>query len=346
MPGRINNPDNNMHNDLAPIVLFAYKRKDTLRQTVEALRVCTLASECDLYVFADGAKGKKDQKEVTEVRNYLKTISGFKSISFNLSEKNRGISHSVIEGVNKIFSKNDKVVVLEDDIVVSKNFIVFMNENLLKYQNQQSVFSISGYNYPFRVKDNEKLDAFFLPRSSSWGWATWRDRWCDLDWEIKEYRDFSSNKDQIREFHRGGSDLFRMLKKQQIQQMDVWDVRWVYNQFRRNGLTVYPTISKVRNVGFGQDATNTNTYNRYISEFDGGEKEDFTLPECISIDPFYHRQLLKFYSLFSRIKSRLKTILFKIGLIKRPFYFVYSSILGLHLSIDPDSSILGFLNDK
>src|SRR5215813_11349424 len=173
-----------MRHELPPIVMLAYKRKDTLQRTVEALKNCFLASECELYIFADGAKGKKDQKKVDEVREYLKTIDGFKKIHIHLAEKNRGISVSIIEAVTKIFSKTDRVIVLEDDIMVTRNFIHFMNESLSRYQDEDSVFSISGYNYPFKAKKNEHYDAYFLPRACSWGWATWKDRWHDLDWDV------------------------------------------------------------------------------------------------------------------------------------------------------------------
>ena len=325
-----------MRHDLAPIVLFAYKRKDTLQRSVEALKNCFLASECELTIFADGPKGKNDQKKVLEVRDYLKTVSGFKNICIHLADKNKGISNSVIEGVTKIFSKSDRVIVLEDDIVVSRNFLLFMNENLSKYQDENSVFSISGYNYPFKVKKNEKYDAFFLPRASSWGWATWKDRWCDLDWDVTGYKDFSLNKEQIREFHQAGSDLLRLLRKQQNEKMDVWDVRWVYNQFERRSLTVYPTISKVRNIGFDENATNTNTFNRYISKTDKGEKKSFVLPECIALDSFYHNQLLQFYSVPARIKSRIKTMLSKVGLMKRLLCYIYSTIIGLQVTLSID----------
>jgi GR25 family glycosyltransferase involved in LPS biosynthesis len=322
-----------MRHDLSPVVLFAYKRKETLQRSVEALKDCFLASECELYIFADGPKGKHDQKKVLEVRDYLKTINGFKNICIQLADKNKGISNSVIEGVAKIFSKSDRVIVLEDDVVVSRNFLLFMNENLSKYQNENSVFSISGYNYPFKVKKNEKYDAFFLPRASSWGWATWRDRWCDLDWDVKGYKDFALDKKQIREFHQAGSDLLRLLRKQQTEQMDVWDVRWVYNQFKKKSLTVYPTISKVRNIGFDDEATNTHTFNRYISKVDNGEKKSFDLPGYIALDSFYHNQLLQFYSIPSRIKSRIRTMLSTVGWIKKLLCLIYSSIIGLQLTL-------------
>ncbi|MGC4034405.1 MAG: hypothetical protein QM764_00490 [Chitinophagaceae bacterium] len=329
--------------NLAPIILLTYKRLNTVTQTIEALKGCTLASESDLYIFADGAKGVKDQAQVDAVQSYLNTVkheTGFRSISLCISPVNRGISKSIIDSTNKIFKQSDRVIVLEDDIVVTKNFLVFMNDNLDKYKDNKTVFSISGYNYPFKTRENESLDAFFLPRSCSWGWATWKDRWVDIDWEIKSFKDFSENKSQIREFSQAGSDLFRLLNKQYKKDIDVWDVRWVYNQFQQKGITIYPIISKVKNVGFGQDATNTNTVNRYVSKLDDGQKESFKLPENISSDEYYQRQLIQFYSIFSRIKSRLKTMFYKTISFKNPLYF-FTYIFGLKYSVGIENIFSG-----
>ena len=66
---------------LAPIALFCYKRLDTLKQTIEELKQNHLADESELYIFSDGAKKEADEPIITEIRSYLKTITGFKKIS-------------------------------------------------------------------------------------------------------------------------------------------------------------------------------------------------------------------------------------------------------------------------
>ena len=40
-----------------------------------------LAKESELFIFSDGSKNESDSVKVREVRNYLKTISGFKSLN-------------------------------------------------------------------------------------------------------------------------------------------------------------------------------------------------------------------------------------------------------------------------
>jgi hypothetical protein len=305
-----------MSSELAPVIVFAYNRKDELQQGIEALKQCSLAGETDLFLFSDGARREEDKKEVLKVRDYIKTITGFKKITFFFSEKNKGLANSIIGGVTKIFETYSTVIVLEDDLIPSRNFLQYMNQSLQVYEYEPAVFSVSGYNYPFKIRKNEKHDVFFLPRPCSTGWATWKDRWVDLDWEIKDFQEFSQDAAAIKKFKEGGTDIFQMLKRQQAGEINSWAIRWAYNQFRKQSLTVYPLISKIRNIGFSGQASNTNIYNKYSSIFDTENKSVFKYPTTVSLDPFYHSQLLDFFSIKSRIKSKLLTYLVKYGIIK------------------------------
>ena len=87
---------------LAPIALFCYRRLGVLERVVEALKNNELALQSDLIVFADGYKNDEDKKGVKEVRGYIKTLSGFKSIKIIESSKNKGLANSIIDGVTKV----------------------------------------------------------------------------------------------------------------------------------------------------------------------------------------------------------------------------------------------------
>ncbi len=67
---------------LAPVILFYYKRLDTLKLTVELLQQNYLANESDLFIFSDGAKKTEDELLIAGVRKYLKTITGFKKCHY------------------------------------------------------------------------------------------------------------------------------------------------------------------------------------------------------------------------------------------------------------------------
>ena len=129
--------------NLAPVILFAYNRPGHLKKTLDALKNNLNADKSVLYVFSDAAKSEKDKPLVYQVRSILKNIVGFKDIIIRLHEENLGLAASVISGVTEVIKEHKKVIVLEDDLLTSHNFLCFMNQALVKYENNKNIFSIS-----------------------------------------------------------------------------------------------------------------------------------------------------------------------------------------------------------
>ncbi|HWD88258.1 MAG TPA: hypothetical protein VG367_09040 [Mucilaginibacter sp.] len=295
----------------APILLFCYKRLACLRNTVEALKNCALASESELYIFSDGAKAEKDQPQIDAVRAFIGSITGFGKITLRESKKNKGLASSIIQGVTEVINIAERVIVLEDDLVVSPNFLVYMNEGLYHYKANPKVYSISGYTIQMRAPETYPYDVYFLPRASSWGWATWKDRWENIDWSVSDFAEFSQNRQKIKEFNKGGSDMFAMLKKQMSGEIDSWAIRWCYHQFKVQTLTAFPVISKVQNEGFTSEATNTHVYNRYRTVLDKGNLLSFRFLDNVEMDPLFLEQFQRFYSVYTRAVSKIKTYIKK-----------------------------------
>lgn len=297
----------------APILLFAYKRLDTLKKTLKALQLNKLASESDLFVFSDGAKFEKDLEIVNQIRSFLRTIDGFKSVTIVESKINKGLANSIIEGVSEVIDKYDQVIVLEDDLITTPNFLQFMNQCLTKYASIGKVFSISGYSFNLGQQVDYNEDVYFLNRGWSWGWATWKDRWETVDWEVKSYSQFNKNKKLKRSFAKGGSDLNKMLENQITGKLDSWAIRWFYHQFYVQGLTVYPVFSKVNNEGFDKDATHTTgSDTRYKPMLDNENKEQFLLLPIAEATPYYQKKFQHKMGITSRIISKMQSIIKKL----------------------------------
>lgn len=142
-----------------------------------------------------------------------------------------------------------------------------MNEALGFYKDDKKIWSISGYTPNLKCLDNYDKDLFLSPRASSWGWATWKDRWDEIDWSIQDWKNFKQDKFAIKSFNQGGNDMFKMLETQMLGKIDSWAIRWCYNQFQHNSYTVYPTESKVVNNGFDSKGThNSDGYDRWSTE--------------------------------------------------------------------------------
>ena len=131
--------------EIAPICLFTYNRLEETIQTVAALKNNFLANKSELFIFSDGAKNKNVEQKIKQVRKYLKTITGFKNITIYESSKNKGLANSIIDGVTKIIETYGKIIVLEDDLVTSPNFLNFMNQALEFYHYNNRIYSVSGY---------------------------------------------------------------------------------------------------------------------------------------------------------------------------------------------------------
>jgi hypothetical protein len=274
----------------SPIILFTYKRLDTLKQSVEALQKNYLAPESELIIFSDAAKDQKDYEAVQNVRDYIKTIKGFKSIAIHEASQNKGLANSIIQGVSMILENYDSVIVLEDDLVSSPNFLNYMNNALRFYKNQENLFSIAGYSLP--IKCDSKIDIYYTQRASSWGWATWKDRWEIIDWTVSDYDTFKKDKSKRKLFNRMGSDMFSMLDKQMTGKLDSWAIRWCF--------------SKIVNVGFTPDASNTKEkFNRFKTILDSGIQTDFSFSSEIRLDTKTIKQFVKPFTMASRIKYKI-----------------------------------------
>jgi hypothetical protein len=295
--------------ETAPILIFTYKRLEPLKLTIAALQKNAQSAQSDVYIFSDGPKGEKDVEQVDKVRAYIKTIGDFGSLTIKEAEKNKGLANSIIDGVTEILTFSDRVIVLEDDLLTTSNFLSFMNAALTKYEDSPTVFSISGYSLDLGTDESHDSEVYFLNRGWSWGWATWKDRWSQVDWQVKDYESFKRDKQKRKDFAKGGSDLNKMLREQMEKSLDSWAIRWFYHQYKIKGLTLYPLKSKVYNNGFDNLATHTNgSDKRYRPVLDTVESFDFNFPYMVSTQPYYSKKFLIKLGIKARAISKIQTI--------------------------------------
>lgn len=241
---------------IAPVIVFCYNRPNHLRETLHALKNNVLAKESDLFIFSDGARDQSEAIKVGEVRQVAKGITGFKSVTVIEAERNRGLADSVINGVSQILKSYDRVIVLEDDMQSTSDFLEFMNEALSVYLERDDIFSITGYSPPIRIPTEYKGDVYLSPRTSSWGWATWADRWAKADWVVEDFEAMRKNKSLRIKLTQGGDDLWPMMVKQYLGVISSWSVRWTWAQVKNDAFSVYPVRSKIRNTGTDGSGTN------------------------------------------------------------------------------------------
>jgi len=290
----------------APIVLFTYKRIDSLRKSLASLAKCPLSDLSDLVVFSDAPKNDTDREKVAEVREYLKSVTQFKSIKIVERTVNMGVDYNIINGIKEVSALYDKFIILEDDLVFSENFLLFMNQALDFYKEFPDVLSVSGFSFVSKAPVNYAYDVYFTNRSWSWGWGSWGSKMKDVDWDVKDFSSFIKDKAVQAAFNsNGGSDLTKMLRETMEGKIRAWDIRLFYYQFKHKMVSLYPLSSKTVNIGFTKEGSNTFGYNRYKTTLDETSKQKFNLPATSKVDEKLNAAFLRKNNLANRIMTRL-----------------------------------------
>ena len=247
----------------APILLFVYNRPEHTRRCIQSLLKNSLASESYLFIYADGAKDSTQQEAVNEVRNYIRSIQGFKQTTLIERSENWGLARNIIDGVTTQANRYGKVIVLEDDLVVAPYFLQFMNDALEVYKDEPKVGHIQACDF---TQDSSLPSTFLIKWTGSWGWATWDRAWKYFNPNGKELLQELEERKLTRIFDFNGKYGFtRMLRRQIEGKNNSWAIRWNASLFLKDILSLNVGRSLVQNEGFDGSGTNCGGGGLYAS---------------------------------------------------------------------------------
>lgn len=242
-----------MPTEMAPVVVFAFNRPEHLSQCLNSLRRNPEASDSDLWVFCDGPKDEAQEAITERVRLVARQTRGFRSVLLHESPVNMGLATSVTRGVDQVLGEVEQAIFVEDDLVVSENFLSFMNAGLDIYRNHEEVASIHGFMYD--VFD-DLPQSVFLRGADCWGWGTWRRAWAHFNPDSDELLERLHSGPDVDDFDFGGAFPYhQMLKDQSAGKIDSWAIRWYASAFLDGMLTLYPGSSLVQNIGMEGSGT-------------------------------------------------------------------------------------------
>ena len=281
-----------------------------------------------MYIFCDAPNPQATEDEISEIHAthvYLRLLKdGFAKIHLEISQEHRGAGKAIIRGISIILDEWGKCIVLENDMEVEPLFLEYMNKGLDAYETDKQIYGIAATSYNIRLPKWYKKDLYLLPRTESWGWATWMDRWRDVDWDVKDFEILKHNKKLQNAFNMGGNDLYDMLKNQMEGKTDTWDLQWAWHVFKKHGYFVYSRWCFQKNEGFdgsGRHCGSNDTIQNHFAPLytANGFNIDFTelRPSCTIMRRFrkYHNQNISYIRemmLKDRIFALLKSIKRKI----------------------------------
>lgn len=313
-----------MQRNLAPVLLFVFNRPVHTRRTLEALANAELADESILYIYADGPRVdvyETDFYRIAEVRKVIRERRWCKEVFIIESTVNKGLANSIIEGVTQQLNEHGTVIVLEDDLVIAKGFLKYMNEALVKYEGERKVMQVCGYQFPIGV--NAGQAAFFLPITASWGWATWKRAWTLFDPGAQGYENLKTDPELAKQFDLNGTIKYTDMLIDQMERKNIssWAIRWWWAVFKSGGISLFPDSSLVDNVGFGKDATHTKGPNPFRNITFNSEYSIKYFPEIIEV---HEPHFLSLQDMYRRIYPLNENIFEKIiRKLQSAVYFVF-----------------------
>jgi hypothetical protein len=238
-----------------PVALVAYSRPEHTARVLESLRSAGVAT---LYAFSDAPKTPDKREAVEAVRHLLDEID-WCDIRVTKRETNLGLARSITSAAAEVLSEHDVVIVLEDDCVALSGFLEFFRRSLEFYAKNERVWCVSGYTAPaIRVPRSYPYSAMSTHRYSTWGWATWRDRWAHYS------NDLPRLKEQARargvDLNVAGRDIGHYLDDPDVLagRWDVWSLGWLLVHLLNDGRAILPTRSVVENIGFDDSGVHCN----------------------------------------------------------------------------------------
>lgn len=249
---------------LSTAVLFlVFNRTDVTKQVFEAIRQ---AKPPRLYIASDGARDNKsgEAEKVAEVRRIVTFVDWPCEVKTLFQDKNLGCKMGVSTGINWFFEHEEMGIILEDDCLPDPSFFRFCEELLIRYRDDERIAMISGDNFQFGRKRGDS-SYYFSRYNHIWGWASWRRAWQHYDVKAKSWPEMHEGKwlktiinDSIEQ--RYWTKVMQAVYEGQI---DTWDYQWGLACWCQGMISIMPQVNLISNIGFGSDATHTQSENIY-----------------------------------------------------------------------------------
>ncbi|MFA5008209.1 MAG: glycosyltransferase family 2 protein [Candidatus Omnitrophota bacterium] len=301
-----------------PVVFIIFNRPQAAESVFKTIAA---AKPKKLFIIADGPRQGQlqDAEKCSASRAIIERADWDCEIIKNYSEINLGIKKRISSGLDWVFSQAEEAIILEDDCLPAPSFFGFCENLLQYYRNNDTIMHIGCNNFQCG-KRRTKYSYFFSKYTHVWGWATWRRAWQYNDSGMKTWPQFKEQgqmeivcKDYYERKY--WTDIFDKAFKGQI---DVWACQWMYSCWSRRGLSTYPSVNLISNIGFGPDATFCKTPNNVQSDIETNDIWEIKHPKVIAVNKkadaftfdyvFGGKQIKAAYSLRARIRRQLKKI--------------------------------------
>lgn len=299
-----------MNNSIFPVAVFFYNRPEHTLKCLNHLSECIDYQSFSFFFFSDAPRDESHSESVEAVRNLLKSQNKFFKAKLIFRESNYGLARSIHDGVSSLCEEYGSVIVVEDDLRVLPDFLIFMRQSLLKYQSNDLIMQIGGL--PLIKPLDTSKDAFFLPLTTTWGWATWSRAWKYFSWTPADWPESLDDKKWLKLFNFSTSiSYLSMLRDRFSGKNNSWGILWWYCVSRTGGLVLYSTYPKVLNDGFDGSGTHCGINPVFANQLASSTIQNetttvFNFPDKIAYNN------IDFYSVKLFLDNRPSSILYRL----------------------------------
>lgn len=249
-----------------PVLIPTLCRVEHFKKCVQSLSACTHADKTELYIALDYPLIDNHWDGYNKILSFINEIHGFKDVTIIKREKNYGPEQNIIKAVTVILEKYDAYILSEDDNEFSPNFLEYMNKCLDLYREDARVYAVCGYNFPVDFSSYGN-NIYFNHLYSAWGVGRWREK--TIPYNITTVRSILGSLRQIvRIYYFNPKYLLSLLRMARENKLYA-DLLVCAYSIANKKLNVFPTVSKVRNLGHdgsGQHSTKAgrDTYEKQI----------------------------------------------------------------------------------
>ena len=241
-----------------PVLIITFNRPEHVKHVLEAV---SAVSPTELFIFQDGPRNDNDMVLCTEVRAIIDEMISWPCNKHTYySNSNLGCGHGPATAITWFLNHVESGIILEDDCIPSRDFFLYCQELLTKYENNERIGFIGGCNYGYRSLDNSTY-SFCSGHHETWGWATWRRAWDIFDYDLSSISK-TAFRHTIKKYYKSFKqreywwDIFLKVKKDRLND-SCWDYQFYFSMWIRGMLAICPSYNLVSNTGFGDDATHT-----------------------------------------------------------------------------------------
>lgn len=163
------------------VSIVAFDRPVYLKQALKHLARADGIEKYTVLFFLEPCSASKRPRDCREVHKLAWTFSASKKSVVNINEKQKGCEANIKQAMELGFQHADFVILLEDDILVAKDGLQWMEWARNTFGDDESYFDVSGYSDNCHKPKEQLHQNYFFSAAkrkhfTPWMWGIWRDR--------------------------------------------------------------------------------------------------------------------------------------------------------------------------